>query len=84
MNNISTNNLLNFKSKMHDESDPNAILVGLKRDIGDKDHPVNVAIEFHQNGKISGIDVNYQNSHFAKGEIHERYDENGKNINYLA
>ena len=47
-----------------------------------KTHPIWVGIDFHENGKISGIKVKYKNGKYASGTITESYDENGKNINY--
>lgn len=45
-------------------------------------HPIWVGIDFHENGKVSNIKIDYQNGDFASGIITESYDENGKNINY--
>ena len=47
-------------------------------------HPIWMQLKFHDNGKISDIEIKYKNGKHASGTIKESYDENGKNLNYCA
>lgn len=57
---------------------------GIRQTIGDMFHPINIDLKFHENGKISDVNIKYKNGKFAEGEIHEKYDKEGNNVNYLA
>lgn len=79
-----------FKSEICDGGDdekpsPNNLLMSISKNIGpDTYHPIRIKTAFHPNGHLSSIDIEYKNGKFATGQIHEKYDENGKNINYEA
>lgn len=79
---------IGFKMEIGDADDykpsNSSRLSGINQTIGDMFHPINIGLEFHKNGKISEINLKYKNGQYAEGEIHEKYDEEGNNINYLA
>lgn len=89
LNNIaSPSKNIGFKMEIGDtdeyEANNNSRYSGISQTIGDMFHPINIDLKFHDNGKISDINIKYKNGKFAEGEIHEQYDKEGTNVNYIA
>lgn len=85
---VSPSKSIGFKMELGDvdnfTSDIDSRYGGIKQTIGDMFHPIEIGLEFHDNGKISDINIKYKNGKYAEGEIHEKYDKEGNNVNYLA
>ncbi len=80
--------LQTFKSDCYEcDSEPSkdSKIISWSENFGpDEYHPMEITTNFHSNGKIASIDLVYVNGKYAKGKIHEEYDESGKHINYEA